>query len=95
MADREAEKALRFSFCPSENSEYPIYPKLYNPYSSYNYSAIWMAEDEYTTIQVRKVAREELAKLASYGDSMADVVDRLVASYKKTERSKKSEVEKA
>lgn len=54
-----------------------------------------MAEDEYTTIQVRKNAREELAKLASYGDSMADIVDCLITSYKKTERGKKLGGEKA
>lgn len=42
-----------------------------------------MAEENITTIMVKKTTRDKLAELGEYGDSMDDIINKLLKKVKK------------
>ena len=65
--------------------------KVYIVYSSYNYAGFSMTGEEITTIRIKKSTHSKLVEIGEYGDSMDDIINRLLESYKKGRPKKKVE----
>jgi len=50
-----------------------------------------MVEDEITTIRIRKTTHARLVEIGEYGNSMDDIIIKLLETYKKTRGKKGAE----